>query len=242
MELARQREFLEAELARQGAFLVPQTIERLMAYGRRLLAANRSINLTGARTWEQLVEEHLVDCAVGVSRVEWEEVRVAVDVGSGGGLPGLVLALMKPELRLRLVEARRKRAEFLRRCAGELGLERVEVVAARVEELAHRPDWREAAERVTARGVAPLAVLVEYALPLLARGGWLLAWKGPAVGEELAAAQAALRVLGGRVRERYPYRLAGGRERWLVVVEKVGPTPEEYPRRAGLPERRPLGG
>jgi 16S rRNA (guanine527-N7)-methyltransferase len=234
-------EYLRRALARQGIEIPPARLQCLAGYAGKLLEANRRVNLTGAANWEELVDRQLVDCVVGLGLISWDGVELAVDVGSGGGLPGLVLAVLHPAVRVRLVESRVRRARFLQRCAAELGLANVEVAVGRAEELAHRGEWREAADRVTARGLAPLAVLLELSLPFLAPGGRLLAWKGPAVVRELEEAAVALRVLGGRVAGRYGYRLADGRERWLLVVEKNSATPPRYPRRPGVPEKKPLG-
>ncbi|HVD01114.1 MAG TPA: 16S rRNA (guanine(527)-N(7))-methyltransferase RsmG [Candidatus Dormibacteraeota bacterium] len=164
-----------------------------------------------------------------------------IDVGSGGGLPGLPLKIARPELRLTLLEANRRKAAFLVQAAARLGLDGVEVVAERAETAGHDPRYREAFDFALARAVAAMPVLAELCLPLVAVGGRLLAMKTAATAEA-AAAEAAIRRLGG---ELLGVGAAASEARSLgevVVVAKVAPTPTEFPRRPGLPGRRPLAG
>lgn len=232
--------YLRQALQGTGIRLPEEAVAKLVGYGDAVLAANVRTNLTAARSWEELVDRHIMDCLAGISITGWQGVEVAVDVGSGAGLPGMVLAIAQPAVRVRLVEARRKKANFLRECALLLGLNNVEVAAGRAEDLGRDGNWREGAQRVLARGVAPLAVLLEYTLPFLAVGGWLLAWKGPALPAELEEAEYALQELRAAVVADHRYRLADGRQRHLLVVAKLGETPPAYPRRAGLAAKRPL--
>jgi len=164
-----------------------------------------------------------------------------VDVGSGGGLPGLPLRLARPELSLTLVEANRRKAAFLVQAVARLGLDGVEVLAARAEDAAREPGHREAYDVATARALAPMPVLAELCLPFLRVGGRLLAMKSGAV-EEALAAEPAIKRLGGRLLAVTPAASAARSLGQVVVVEKVSPTPPEYPRRAGVPGRRPLAG
>jgi 16S rRNA (guanine527-N7)-methyltransferase len=165
-----------------------------------------------------------------------------VDVGTGAGFPGLPLKIVLPRIRLTLVEATGKKADFCRHMVEVLGLDRVEVIHARAEEIGHRPEHREAYDWALARAVAVLPVLVEYLLPLLRIGGRAIAQKGEAGPAEAQAAEPALRLVGGRIRQVIPVELPGVAEpRFLVVMEKAARTPEGYPRRAGVPAKKPLG-
>ncbi len=167
----------------------------------------------------------------------------AIDLGSGGGVPGIPLALARPEVRWVLVDSVRKKADVLASMVTELGLSNVTVVAERAELLGRAPDHRERHDLVAARACAPLPTLAELALPLLAVGGSLVAWKGPlaAGDEELARGTTALRELGGGTPELRPAGHAALGGHTLVVVRKERPTPARYPRRPGEPSRRPLG-
>src|SRR5438445_1230128 len=164
--------------------------------------------------------------------------RRLVDVGSGGGLPGLPLKIARPDLEVALVEADGDKAAFLVQACARLHLQGVEVVNHRAEEAGHDPRLREAFDLAVARALAPMPVLAELCLPFVRVGGRLLAQKTEA--EDVAAARRAIEVLGGGparvVRAPSTARKSGT----IVIVEKVSPTPEAYPRRAGLPARKPL--
>jgi 16S rRNA (guanine527-N7)-methyltransferase len=164
-----------------------------------------------------------------------------IDVGSGGGLPGLPLRLARDDLRLTLLEANQRKAAFLVQAAAKLGLGDVEVVALRAEEAGHDPRHREVYDFALARALAPLPVLVELCLPFVALGGRLLAMKTDAAAEA-ESAKAAIGRLGGELVEIGSAASSARSLGQVVVVEKVRPTPPEFPRRAGVPSRRPLSG
>lgn len=163
-----------------------------------------------------------------------------IDVGSGGGLPGLPLKLARPDLEVTLLEANRRKAAFLVQACAQLGLDGVDVIAERAEVAGHDPRRRESYDLATARALAPLAVLVELSLPFVHPGGRLLAMKA-SLDDEVEAARQAIEVLGGAppkvVAAPSPSRSRGQ----VVIVEKVTATPAAYPRRPGVPARRPLG-
>ncbi|MEX1196150.1 MAG: 16S rRNA (guanine(527)-N(7))-methyltransferase RsmG [Dehalococcoidia bacterium] len=164
-----------------------------------------------------------------------------IDIGSGAGFPGLPIKIFRPELRMTLLEANAKKAAFLERVIAELALKGVDVVNERAEDTARLPDHRGIYALAMARTVAPLRVLLELALPLLQLGGVLAAPKGSAATREITEAEDALRELGGVVEETWPLGppLAGPTPT-VVLVRKRVDTPERYPRRAGIPRKRPL--
>jgi 16S rRNA (guanine527-N7)-methyltransferase len=164
-----------------------------------------------------------------------------IDVGAGAGFPGIPLKLVCSGAHLTLLEATGKKVTFLEHLVGLLGLRWVTAVHARAEELAHDPAHREGYDLALARAVAELPVVAEYTLPFCKVGGWLVAQKGEAGAAEAWSAEAAIELLGGELRRVVPIELPGlPEDRSLVVVEKVGPTPEKYPRRTGMPGKRPL--
>jgi len=164
-----------------------------------------------------------------------------IDVGSGGGLPGLPLKIARPELRLTLLEANHRKAAFLVQAAARLGLEGVEVLAERAEDAGRDPLHREAYDVAVARALAALPVLAELCLPLVAVGGRLLAMKTDAAAEARAA-EGVIRRLGGELVEVGAAASAARSLGQVVVVAKVAPTPDEFPLRPGVPGRRPLSG
>ena len=210
-----------------------------------LLEANARLNLTRVVEPEDVARRHLLDALAALPLLSAAGARGgdarAVDLGSGGGVPGLILAIACPDVRWTLVDSVRKKADALRSFVSALGLENVEVSHERAETLG-RGDLREAADVVTARACAALPVLAEYALPLLRLGGRLLAWKGPIGADELAAGGIASRLMGGGAPAVEPTGIAALGEHRFVLVAKVRPTPSAYPRRPGEAARRPLAG
>ena len=164
--------------------------------------------------------------------------RRLVDVGSGGGLPGLPLKIVHPDLEVTLIEADQSKAAFLVQAAARLGLRGVEVVAMRAEDAGHDPRYRESFDVAVARALAPLPTLVELCLPLVRVGGRLLAQKTDR--EDAARAERAIDVLGGLLEPAVPAPSAVRESGIVVIVRKVRPTPAEYPRRPGVPARKPL--
>src|SRR2546430_7621031 len=166
------------------------------------------------------------------------DARRLVDVGSGGGLPGLPLKIARPSLEVTLVEADQAKAAFLVQACASLDLEGVEVLARRAEEVGHDERYRESFDVAVARAVAPTPVLVELCLPLVRVGGRLLAQKTDQEG--LASARRAIELLGGSLEQIAAAPSALRSSGTVVVISKIRPTPQEYPRRPGVPNRRPL--
>jgi 16S rRNA (guanine527-N7)-methyltransferase len=184
---------------------------------------------------------HVADSLTGLEVAELAEARRIADVGSGAGFPGLALAAALPAAELDLVESVGRKCEFMRHAAEAAGIGNVRVVHARSEELA-AGEGREAYEAVTARAVGRLSTLAELASPLLEEGGVLVAWKGrrdPEEDAQLARAAGQLAMRPERILAVGPY--AGSRHRHLHVLRKVGPTPEDLPRRPGMAKKRPRG-
>src|SRR5881396_1600633 len=164
--------------------------------------------------------------------------RRLVDVGSGGGLPGLPLKIVRPDLEVTLIEADQDKAAFLVQAAARLDLRGVEVLAVRAEDAGRDPRYREAFDVAVARALAPMPTLLELCLPLVRVGGRLLAQKTDS--EDAARAERAIEVLGGLLEPAVPAPSAARESGIVVIVRKVRPTPAEYPRRPGVPARKPL--
>lgn len=216
-------------------------LERFERHYTAVVEANRRFNLTAVTGEAGAAALHFLDALALLRYREPGPGESLIDVGAGAGFPGMVLKAARPALTVTLLESNRKKAEFLRQVIAALGLERADAVWGRAEDEARRPGRRESFDWAVARGVAAMRVLCEYCLPFVRTGGFFVAYKGPGVEPELQEARSALSVLGGEVTavERFSL-LPAGEERRLVFVKKVRRTPAEYPRRAGLPVRRPL--
>ncbi|HEV2127716.1 MAG TPA: 16S rRNA (guanine(527)-N(7))-methyltransferase RsmG [Thermomicrobiales bacterium] len=219
--------------------------EQLVRYRDLLLEHNRRINLTAIRDPEgidrRLIEESLrLLPIIDDLSASGDEV---VDIGTGGGVPGMPLAIARPELRWTLIDATAKKVAFLQDVVSTLSLPNVVLYHGRIEELAHESHLRGRYRVLTARAVASLPALLELGLPMVRVGGALLLPKGLDIDEELAQAAIASRELGGRIVSHDLLPDAGtGVDTRLMIAEKLGETPAAYPRRAGIPARSPLGG
>jgi len=232
---------LEAvELLESGAAawhpLTPDKIHRFDRYWRLLDVWSRRMNLGTLRSPLEVVKLHFLD---SLSCLQGGRIALGasvIDVGSGAGFPGVPLKIARPDLKMALLDASRRRVAFLELLVEELGLE-AEVLFGRAEVLGHAPDRREAYDVVVSRATAPLPKLAELCLPFAAVGGVAILPKGPAVHDEIERAEDLVRVLGGRVDAVEEVRLPGfvGR-RNLAVIRKVAPTPAAFPRR--MPGRR----
>ena len=205
---------------------------KVQQYAQLLLEWNRSINLTGARTLEQVVA--LIADAGVLAGASWAGVTRVIDIGSGGGLPAVPLAIAMPQVRFTLLEANSRKCAFLEHVAGTLALTNVEVALGRAEELGHLPVLREQFDRAISRAAARPEVLLELALPFVRTGGDLVAQVSPL---DPVVLEPVARLLGGGT-PRLEHPDASGRA--LMVVPKVGATPARFPRRTGLPRRKPL--
>ena len=217
--------------------------QRTQAYVELLLRANLRLNLTRVTDPHEIARLHLLDSVAPITLLDTSGARSAVDLGSGGGVPGIPLAIARPDVLWLLVDSVGKKADALRGFVLALDLPNVSVIAERAETLGQSPLHRERYDFVAARACAPLPVLAELAMPLLAIDGVLVAWKGPLTeeDEEVQRGRAALEMLGGRldvVRPAGPVVIGG---HTIVIASKRTPTPPRYPRRPGEPGRRPLG-
>lgn len=224
-----------------GVRLTERQLEALRWFAGELIDWNRRVNLTAVTDPAEIDIKHFLDSLTCLLAMGERPAGRVVDVGTGAGFPGLPLKIVSPQLRLTLVEATGRKLDFCRHVMEGLGLEGVELVHARAEDAGQQPEHRQAYDWALARAVAAMPVLVEYLLPLLRLGGQAVIQKGEAGPVEAQAAEKALRVLGGAIRQVRPVELPGVVEqRYLIVIEKVAATPAAYPRRSGVPTKRPL--
>lgn len=218
----------------------PETEAHLRALIDEVLRVNRQFNLTAVRDPDDAWQKHVLDALQGLETGLFEDEKSVADLGTGAGFPGLPLAITRPQLHLTLVEATRKKCDFLRSAIEKFTLN-AEVLCARAEALGQSRAWRESFDVVTARAVGSISEVCELALPLARVDGHVVLWRGQWAPEEIAAARDVLTMLGGACRELRPYQLPGHEMTYhLVVLDKIAPTPAKFPRREGLPKHQPL--
>ena len=240
--MPQQTELLERGSYQLGLELNARQLEQFQAYYRELADWNRRVNLTAVTEYREVQVKHFLDslslysvCAGGPT----DGLKV-VDVGAGAGFPGLPLKLALPDIQLTLVESVGKKARFLEHLVRALGLSGVDVLTGRAEALAHDAELRESFDLAVSRGVAKLPVLLEYTLPFCRIGGRAALLKRN-VEREVAGAASALEALGGRMGTVYPVQLQALDDgRVIVTVDKAEATHGRYPRRPGMPVKRPL--
>ena len=237
-----------SKLLRQGAAaigirLTDAQLERFQRYYDELVDWNSRVNLTAVTGVDEVQTRHFLDSlsvAQAIPERNLESGRF-VDVGSGAGFPGLPLKIAFPGLRATLIDSTAKKTAFLSHLVDVLKLDGVDVLTGRAETLAHDPELRGTFDLVVTRAVADMAVLAELTLPFCRIGGLVVAQKSRAIHDEIDRARQAIETVGGELREAIPVHVPGlEKERTLIVFEKVAPTPERYPRRPGIPAKRPI--
>ncbi len=218
-------------------------LDRFEAYYREIVDWNRRINLTSVTEYEQVQTRHFLD-SLAVSAVippETLQGGSLLDVGSGAGLPGMPLAIAHAGLNVALLDATKKKTTFLSHLIGILELDNVEVLTGRAETLAHEPELRERFDIVASRAVGRLPVQGELTLAFCRVGGLVIAQKALGAEDEIDAGGAAMSSLGGKLRDVTQVAVPESDvERLLVTIDKMIPTPSRYPRRPGIPSKRPL--
>lgn len=217
-------------------------IEQFGLYKQLLLTWNEKINLTAVRTPQGIEEVHFLDSLSTLLVTGSLENCSLIDIGTGAGFPGLPLKIIFPSLKLTLVESIQKKCRFLQEVVDQLNLESVTILSERAEQLGRDAAHREQYDWVMARAVADLNVLLEYLVPFAKVGGHILAMKGPESPNELTSAQNAMGLLGVNLvsKEKVPTLISGEKARFLMLFEKVSETAVKYPRRPGIPLKRPL--
>lgn len=215
----------------------PTQYKSLDTYARMLVEWNEKMNLTAITDSEGITIKHFLDSILPLNRLDVPHGASLIDVGTGAGFPGLPMKMLRPDIRLTLLDSLNKRVDFLRAVCEGTETE-ADCVHLRAEDGGRDPKYREQFDIATARAVAAMPVLSEYCLPFVKVGGTFAALKGP--GEDLSSAESAIKLLGGELSEVIEYALPGGDKRVLIVVSKVKETPEKYPRNSGQIKKKPL--
>ena len=219
----------------------PGGAEALAQYGAMLLEQNQVMNLTAITDPDQVVDLHFLDCAALLTIGEDFKNKTLIDVGTGAGFPGMPLKILEPTLKVTLLDSLGKRVNWLETVCKALSLDEIACLHARGEEQAHQEGFRDSFDFAVSRAVASLELLSELCLPYVKVGGKFLAMKSVDSGDEVDKASRAIAKLGGRLLPRVDYEIPGtGVTHRVVVVEKVSPTPQGYPRRWARMQKTPL--
>lgn len=216
-------------------------LQQFSVYYEMLIETNKVMNLTAITQPEEVAVKHMIDSLLAYEPVMKED-KVLADIGTGAGFPGIPLKIYCPELKVVLIDSLGKRLKFLEQVIEKLQLKNISCEHARAEDAGRNKKHREVYDIVTARAVARLSVLAEYCLPLVKKDGMFIALKGSKYAEEIAEAQEAVKILGGRLLSSEPVRLPGLDDgRAIIRIKKIRNTPAQYPRKAGTPDKQPLG-
>ncbi len=215
-------------------------------YYQELLDWNKRINLTTIIDYETVQLKHFLDSLTVILVLTKEELTAPgltiVDIGTGAGFPGIPLKIVLPQIKLALIDSTAKKTTFIRHLVKKMKLLDVNVITGRAEEVAHYPLYRQQFKLVVSRALAPMSTLVELTLPFCQVGGKFVAHKKGKIDEEIRGAAGALDIMGGKITQVKKIGIEElGNERYLVVVRKIRQTPDKYPRRSGMPSKKPIG-
>ncbi|GAB6927969.1 16S rRNA (guanine(527)-N(7))-methyltransferase RsmG [Paenibacillus sp. JCM 10914] len=218
-----------------------QQLHQFENYYKALVEWNEKMNLTGITEREQVYTKHFYDSISLAFFVDMMSVGKLADIGSGAGFPGIPLKICFPHIKLTIIDSLNKRITFLKHVVDTLGLDSVELMHGRAEEVARKHGYRDGFDLVTARAVARMAVLNEFCLPFTKVGGQFAAMKGSDPAEEVKEASRSLKEFRGKLNKIHSFSLpVEESDRHIVVIDKTGPTPSKYPRKAGTAAKTPI--
>lgn len=233
---------IESYFTKENIKISKVQLKLLSRYKELLLDWNNKINLTAIVEEKEFYYKHFIDSLLLLKIKELElSGKSIIDVGTGAGFPGLPLAIMQKGLFVTLSDSLNKRIEFLKEATKELELPNIYLLEGRAEDLGKNELYRENFDYSVARAVSKMSVLLEYTLPFVKVDGYFIAYKGPEYEEELKESKKALEILGGEIEKVYNFKIDEfGMERNIIFIKKTKSTPEKYPRRAGVPAKKPL--
>jgi len=227
------------ELEKLSITLSKEQLEQFHIYYEMLVEKNKVMNLTAITEWEEVLEKHFLDSVSLLRAVDVKQNLSVMDMGTGAGFPGIPLKIVFPNLEVTLADSLNKRVLFLQEVIDALKLEGIEAVHGRAEDLAKEKKYREQYDLCVSRAVANLSTLSEYCIPFVKIGGMFVSYKSGACEEEVQASKSAVFLLGGKIKDIVKFEL-GEFGRAFILIEKVNGTPKTYPRKAGMPSKKPL--
>lgn len=219
--------------------LTKEQIQQFLTYYEFLVETNKVMNLTAITEFDEVIEKHFLD-SLSLCRVyDLDRDVYVLDMGTGAGFPGIPLKIVFPKINLVLADSLNKRIKFLQEVIDLLGLQKVEALHARAEEMGRNKQYREQFDLCVSRAVANLSSLSEYCIPFVKEGGKFISYKSGEIEEEVNTAKKAITVLGGTVEDVYKFDLYE-QKRSFIIINKQKKTPKAYPRKAGTPTKSPL--
>lgn len=232
-------EYFLDELGKLNISLSEMQINQFIRFYEMLIEKNKVMNLTAITEFDEVIDKHFLDSLNLFRLIDLNSEKRILDLGTGAGFPGIPLKIAFPKIKITLVDSLNKRVMFLKDVVNQLGLEDVECVHARAEDLAKNKEYREEYDICVSRAVANLSTLSEYCIPFVKVGGNFISYKSGDCDEEINSSKAAIKKLGARINivENFEIKDMG---RSFVVIDKISSTPNKYPRKAGLPSKEPL--
>jgi len=226
---------------KMGIVLTVKQIKKMLEFMEMLKSYNQRMNLTAIKDDMEIIVKHFMDSLTCIKTGVIQNNTKIIDVGTGAGFPGIPLKIYDESLKLVLIDASKKKIRFLEKVIEKLRLKDVIALHERAENLGQNKDFREKFDAVVSRAVSSMNVVSEYCLPLLKKGGYFICQKGITLEEELSEGRKAVEVMGGKIEKIMDLNLPIlGNKRKLVLIKKIKATPQKYPRRPGVPKKRPI--
>ena len=238
MEYIEFENIFKEECIKNNINIKEEKIKYFYDYMKYLLDWNEKINLTAIKDEKEFIVKHFVD-SLTISELVGDNKRI-IDVGTGGGFPGIPLKLLNENLEVSLVDSVNKKIMVLNDIINRMKLNKIEAIHKRAEDLAQKENYREAFDIATSRAVSNMNTLVEYLLPFVKIGGYVICMKGPGYEEELATSRNAIEILGGKIEDIKELKVSDELDRNIIIIKKVKNTNKKYPRGQGKPLREPL--
>lgn len=236
-----QNKILKSGFEELGLNYTDEIEEKFNKYKELLLEWNQKINITRIENDEEIYIKHYLDSILLLNSDNIEAQKKIIDVGTGGGFPGLPLKIVNNNFKVTLLDSLRKRTDFLKLVAENLNLRDVEVIHGRAEDFGQNLNYREQYDICVSRAVAPLNILCEFCLPFVKVGGYFAAYKSESISEEIDSSKNAIEKLGGKIKETKLIKIPNSDiVRKIIIIEKVKKMPVIYPRKAGTPVKKPL--
>lgn len=223
-----------------GISVSSDLIEKLEIYAKELKEWNEKINLTAITDDEGIAVKHFIDSLMLLKYVDIPENSKIIDVGTGAGFPGLVIAAARPDVKVTLLDSTGKKLKVVNDIGEKMGLSNYEILNMRAEEAGQKKEYREQFDFATARAVAELRVLSEYCLPFVKQNGYFISMKGALADKEIENAFTALKTLSGKIEEKYNFNLCDAGERNIIMIKKISQIPTKYPRVSAQIAKKPL--